>query len=252
MGDGKLCKLISEGNNIATANEQELDDFQHLVASAQAFENASLIRNLRGESPGFDRSKVSIVTWDMDADLAFSPKPTNRRWLILRFLAAKARWDKSSQAFALRDVDFSGLAGTQADIDKACQWLADRGLISWVPLVTGQGGAAWIEDAGHDAIEAGPGALSTFDKQPQINHHVDNSNHVYSGTFNTTGDAAIGANATLNKQVLADEVAKLIQAIKEADTTDAEKADALGLLKGALEHPLVTTIVGGVLGGLLA
>lgn len=80
---------------------------------------------------------------------------------------------------------------------------------------------------------------------------IDQSINV--GTLNAgSGDLAIGSGATINKQVLADELTKLIRAVEDGPGDENEKKTAISRLKSALEHPLITSVVGAIAGALVA
>ena len=68
-------------------------------------------------------------------------------------------------------------------------------------------------------------------------------NHTYNISNST--NVAIGNN---NEQVVKNSVDELLKLIEASSGTKEEKAEAKGLLRRFLEHPLLTSVAGGVIG----
>jgi hypothetical protein len=139
-----------------------------------------------------------------------------------------------------QDPDFEDLPKTvefdAVDLFRACDQLGEHGLIEWKPLHDGKGqtsgGAGKISAFGVDVIEG--------NVQPPISIMLDQSQNV---SVSSSSNVQIG-NA--NIQNVSVHVEKLIEAIENSSASPKEKTDAKSLLKKFLEHPLVTSIAGGI------
>jgi hypothetical protein len=245
--DHLVCKLISEGRSGFQAPDKELDDYRGFFAALLGFEKVGIVTNVDPHHENYTGKRfISAVTWSTPPSMVDGVNPPQRRWLILRFLAAMEK-ENHNELFSPEEGQFYGLAGPLHDIERACQWLSEEGFIKWTPSLHG-GGVACITDKGHEALEHGLEMLAGKVRlTPAIMQHVDQS--VNFGTFNAgQGDIAIGPGASINKQVLADEVSKLIQAIQQGKGDSKEKQGAIAQIKAAFSHPMVTTLVGTLLG----
>jgi len=117
--------------------------------------------------------------------------------------------------------------------------LGDYGLIDWQP-VRGSGGKTvggigQINAFGIDVIEGeAQSPLPIEIKIDQRSYNISASSHVQ-----------IGDNNVQDVQI---HIEKLFDAIERSSGSPDEKAEAKGRLKKFLEHPLVTSIAGGLAG----
>jgi hypothetical protein len=138
---------------------------------------------------------------------------------------------RKERLIGLVPTDFDGKLSEQDILTTAGQ-LADHGLIHWRPN-RGHGGIGGgmgtITAAGVDVIE---------NKVPapiEIRLPRDRSLQV------SAASAVMAANET--KQSVGAAIARLAQAIDEADASAADKRSALSLLRAFQEHPLLCSIV---------
>jgi len=251
-GDGKLCQMISNGRIAAGAEGDDYKSFQGLAESLRAFQSVGLIENLVTEPEHCTgHGYIAMARWRIPPEV-MNGKITSgqRRWLLLRFFAECDEEDEG-QLFAPDQDTFARLAGTTSKIGKAGCWLRENGFIHWEEFLS-DSGAGWILDKGYEALDHGLDMLS--ERRMPIMNVVDQRNQsVNVGTLNAgAGDLAIGHNATINKQVLAEELAKLFEAIKQAPGDEVEKRTLLTGLKKSLAHPMVNTVTGGMLSGILS
>lgn len=156
----------------------------------------------------------------------------------IRGLVLQKYYDKRRQGFfQWSKEDFADLPPTvdidSADLFRACDQLAEHGLIEWKPLRgRGQtvGGVGKITAFGVDVIEG--------ESKPPISITLDHSISVHGSS-----NVQIGSH---NVQDVSVEIGKLIAAINDSTATEAEKAEAKSLLRKFLEHPLVASVVGGL------
>jgi hypothetical protein len=163
-------------------------------------------------------------------------KDNELRGLILRKYYEKRRegW------FQWKDEDFKDVPETiefdAVDLFRVCDQLAEHGLIEWdgVQDHAGQtiGGAGKISAFGVDVIEGhSKSPISVvLDQSRRIS--VRESSHVQIGDSNVQ-DAAVHFE-------------KLVAAIDNSSASATQKEEAKSLLKKFLEHPLVTSIAGGI------
>tara|TARA_R110001583_G_scaffold83750_1_gene220909 strand:- start:1875 stop:2642 length:768 start_codon:yes stop_codon:yes gene_type:complete len=245
--DQLVCKLISDGKSGFQAPDKELDEYRGFFAALLEFEKVGIITGVDTQKENHTGKRyISAVTWTTPPSMIDGVKTPQRRWMILRFLAAMEK-ENHNELFSPDSGQFFGLAGSAHEIERACQWLSEEGFIKWSPYLEG-GGVAHITDKGHEALEHG---LEMLDGKarlvPPLTQHVDQS--VNFGTFHAgQGDIAIGPGASINKKVLADEVGKLIQAIQQGKGSPEQKQGAIAQIKAAFSHPMVTTLVGTLLG----
>jgi len=159
----------------------------------------------------------------------------------LRGLILQKYYDRRREGyFQWADADFADLPDfidfDAVDLYRACDQLADCGLIDWKPLHDHQGrtigGAGRINANGVNVIKN--------NVQPPISIVLDQSHKV---TANKSSNVQIGNS---NLQDVSIELRKLISAINHSKASDAEKNEAKSLLKKFIEHPLVTSITGGL------
>lgn len=245
----RLCHLIRAGTTSASAASDNHEEFQGFAAVVDAFCAVEILEGAKPHRESYSgRRNIVLVSWTIPAAIAQNGiSAAQRRWLLLRYFAAKFRVAPSN-LFQPEEELFAGLAGNQSRIEQACIWLKDRGFLMWTPMYGG--GVGRITDAGEEALERGLTDLgSNNGGQPTVQNY-DNSVNI--GTVNSTGgDVAIGPGAAINKEVLADELQKLITAIQQGPGSEADKRTALGHLNAALSHPLVVSIAGGLAGGLI-
>jgi hypothetical protein len=131
--------------------------------------------------------------------------------------------------------DFDEQSWPAGELFRICDQLAEHRLIHWtrIPLQEGRsGGVGQISAYGIDVVEGHvkPPIAITFDQSRNIS--VASSSNVQIGDSNI--------------QVVTIQFERLIAAIDHASVSDVQKQEAKSLLKRFLEHPLVTSIVGGL------
>jgi len=243
-GDGKVCKMIRDRRTGAQAEGEDFESFQRFVASLRDFERVGFVEQVSElQEHHTGRRYVATASWKTNPSiLAGSISTSQRRWLLLRFFAAKFAEDDSQFYFPLPD-EFSDLAGATGRITQVCEWLREKGFIAWQPMSADVGGCGQILEKGHEALDHGLEMLT--ERTPM--QSIDQSINV--GTLNAgSGDLAIGPGAAINKQVLADELTKLISAVKDGPGDEGEKKTAIARLTSALAHPLITSVVGAIVG----
>lgn len=248
----RLCSLIQERRSAVTAENEDFPPFQDLVAALKEFERAALIEHLDIKYESMTAHRYAHhASWRNPATKVTIGQ---RRWLVLRFFATRAR-ENDSQMYGPSADFFAGLAGDERDITKVCEYLRDRGFMTWNPLLSGSGFGR-ISDQGHEALEIGLDALKTQHLGTgvaAINILNDNRNHSVSVGAITTVDGAVtvGQRVTINNELLTEELKKLIQAVEAGQGSEQEKITALRPLREFLSHPLVTAVVGGAVAGSL-
>jgi len=157
----------------------------------------------------------------------------------LRGLILQKYYNKRLEGyFQWTDDDFRDLPDSvsfdAADLFRICDQLAENGLIDWKPAHDSRGntiaGAGKINAFGVNVMEghAKPPISITYDQSRHIS--VQHSSNVQIGDSNV-------------QRVSIEEV---VSAIDHSNAPDAEKAEAKSRLKKFLEHPLVTSIAGGL------
>jgi len=126
------------------------------------------------------------------------------------------------------------------DLFRVCDQLGKHGLIEWKRAAGAPdetiGGFGKISAFGVDVIEG--------HAKPPISITLDHSRHI---TVHGSSNVQIG-NA--NIQDVSIQIEKIIAAIDSSPASETEKAEAKSLLKKFLEHPLVTSIAGGLAGSI--
>jgi hypothetical protein len=125
----------------------------------------------------------------------------------------------------------------QSEVIRIAQQLAEYGLIEFKMLNRHMGGQARISARGVDVIEGStaPPIAMTIDQRQTI--HISAPSNVQ-----------IGDN---NIQQVQSSVVSLVSAIEKSSGTPEQKAEAKGLLRQFLAHPLVTAIAGAAVDNLL-
>ena len=159
----------------------------------------------------------------------------------LRGLILQKYYDKRRKGwFQWKTEDFSDVPDTMkfdaVDLFRACDQLAEYGLIDWKgargPQNETIGGFGKISAAGADVIEG--------NVEPPISIVLDQS---YRVAVHHSSNVQIG-NA--NVQDVTIHIGQLVSAIDESSVSEEEKREAKSLLKKFLEHPLVSSIAGGL------
>lgn len=250
QGDGRLCSLICDGKTISTVQGDDYRAFQELAASLRAFESVGLIEALDIKSENHTGHRYPArAGWRIPPGVTAGQMTiAQRRWLLLRFFAAKFEQD-ANQLYAPTQDAFAGLAGSNARIEQAGTWLEQHGFIMWQSMLS-EGGYGRILEKGHEALDHGLAMLT--ERQGAVMQHIDQRNQsINVGTLNAgDGDLVIGQNATINKQVLAEELGNLIRAIQQGPGDAEEKRTLISSLKGLLMHPLVVSVAGGIAGAI--
>ena len=131
--------------------------------------------------------------------------------------------------------DFDGV-----DLFRVCDQLGEHNLIEWKsaqgPRGETIGGFGRISAFGVDVVEG--------HAKPPISITLHQSRHI---SVHSSSNVQIG-NA--NVQDVSIEIEKVIAAIDSSPASESEKTEAKSLLKKFLEHPLVTSIAGGLAGNL--
>jgi hypothetical protein len=130
-----------------------------------------------------------------------------------------------------------GLNISDGDIAAVCEQLREHGLFHWKSirsLSDGNFGMGRISAFGIDVVEG--------TAKPDIKVEL-----VQSKTVNISGstNVIVGDN---NKLTVQHHIHELANAIDSSNSTPAEKAEAKGLLRQLVEHPLVAAIAGGAVG----
>ena len=126
-------------------------------------------------------------------------------------------------------------------ISRICEELDQQGTIRWTGLMGPPGsvvGCGQITSPGiteyEDGLYGGPAPVLV----PVVQSiHISNSQGIQVGNYNT--------------QNFVSAIEQLIQQINNANVTTQEREEAKSRLRGFLEHPLVSAIVGGTVEGLL-
>jgi len=137
----------------------------------------------------------------------------------------------------LSAIDFGSDVDT-AEAARVCNQLAQHDLICWRPAKDERGrvfdGAAEISADGVDVKE---GKIKST-----ISINLDYSQHV---SVVASPHTQVG-NGNVQRVSISVEIEKIISAIDHSTASEAEKREAKSLLKRFLEHPLVTSIAGGI------
>ena len=123
------------------------------------------------------------------------------------------------------------------DLFRICEQLGHHGLLLWESSPTGGNlffGSGKISAYGVDVIEN--------NEKPPIAIMLQNI------SISQSQGVQIGNG---NVQNISNVIEQLIWRIDNSNYTEAEKIEAKSRLKSFLEHPLVTSIIGGLAGGLV-
>jgi len=124
------------------------------------------------------------------------------------------------------------------DIYRVCDQLEQHGLIQWKPIRAAGG----IVVTGMGQITANGVDVKEGETTPPISINFDHSIKV-SGSSNVQ----IGNG---NVQEIQVHLQTLISKIDESSGSEEEKKDAKSLLRRFVEHPLVSSVAGGLAGGI--
>lgn len=244
QGDGKVCGLIRDRKTGSAVNGDDYESFQVLVSSLRAFEAVGLLEQVQVlDEHHTGHRYAAAASWKTHPSaLAGSISTSQRRWLLLRFFAAKCE-ENESQFVSPSSDHFAGLAGPTSRIAQACDWLQGQRFIRWDVMAGPEQGCGQILDKGYEALDHG---LQRLTERTPV-QSIDQSINV--GTLNAgSGDLAIGSGAAINKQVLADELTKLIRAVEDGPGDENEKRTLISSLRNVMAHPMVTAIVGALTG----
>jgi hypothetical protein len=143
--------------------------------------------------------------------------------------------DRRNQAVRQSISDFIQTADfDQNDLFRACEQLAEHGLIKWSSPIRTKGetdiGHVKITARGVDVVEGNIGSpiAITFDQSVSVH---------------SSSNVQIGSH---NVQDISIQIGKLVSAIDHSTASDEQKAEAKSLLRKFLEHPLVASIAGGL------
>jgi hypothetical protein len=142
------------------------------------------------------------------------------------------RRNESHGHYGLLVSDFAG-AYSYGELQRICDQLAEKGLISWKQQFTGSGdmvGMGKLLARGSDVIEG--------NVESPISINLDQSVAIHNSQ-----NIAVGNNNTQHWQGHFD---ALVKAIDASNFSAAEKHEAKSRLNEFLSHPLVAAIVGAV------
>jgi hypothetical protein len=131
---------------------------------------------------------------------------------------------------------FEGVS--EADILRIILQLSEYGMIEYYGASEG-GHFVRLLASGVDAVEA-DGAGSLLDLSFPITQHITHIAH--------SSNIQVGDH---NTQSIVTGIQQLISEIDCSSSSDEQKKEAKSLLKGFLEHPLTSAVVGGAVGGLV-
>ena|ERR1700677_1256481 len=159
----------------------------------------------------------------------------------LRGVILKKYYDKRRQGlFSWETEDFADLDPT-IDIDERdllciCDQLGENGLIDWHPI-PGHGGQCSIGGVGK-ITAYGVDVIEGVEESSLQIKLVDSSQH-----YSITGSSnvQIGNHNHLENNVT---IGQIAEAINKADVPEEQKKEARSILTKALEHPLVSALVG--------
>lgn len=128
------------------------------------------------------------------------------------------------------------------DLYRICDQLSEHNLLDWKPI-SGQlsGTVKTIHGAGKISAN-GVDAVESDGKSSPIAINFQNI------SISQSQGVQIGDG---NVQSISNIIEQLIWKIDNSNYTEAEKIEAKSRLKSFLEHPLVTSIIGGLAGGLV-
>jgi hypothetical protein len=154
-------------------------------------------------------------------------KDSERRRIILQDL-----YDARAHPRVVLEPDGKAPYDTTDEIRRIVMGLAEKRLVNFTGQVAGQIQAD-ITAAGVDLVDA------DFAHPPVAFAPVTN--------FNTTIHSGSGIQVgTQNEMVIRNVVEAFVQAIDQSSATSEQKKEAKGVLSQFLEHPAITSIVGGL------
>jgi hypothetical protein len=157
-------------------------------------------------------------------------KDAEIRGLILRYY-----YERRRQSWSIPKPEDLGGGLSEQDILQVADQLAEHGLLEWRKLGshgTIRNGMGKINAFGVDVVEG------TAKTQLKVEF-------VQNKTINITGstNVVVGDNNAVTQSVR-----DLLSAIDSSSGTPEQKAEARGLLRRFLEHPLVAAVAGGAVG----
>ncbi|WP_156480690.1 hypothetical protein [Thauera humireducens] len=260
QGDGKVCGLIRDRKTGSAVKGDDYESFQVLVSSLRAFEAVGLLEQVKVlDEHHTGHRYAAAAVWKIHPSVfAGSISTSQRRWLLLRFFAAKYDED-DSRFYVPSPQEFADLMGPVGRITQVCDWLKEQGFIRWQPMFGPEGGCGQILDKGYEALEGGlefvggTGAV-TAKGSDQRNLSI-NVGQLHVGS----GDLAIGPGATIIKDAQSDKSGKPPRTIEVGQGLDIGDTARPSVLRRALRHPLtiavvttVITVVGTAIAALLS
>lgn len=161
-------------------------------------------------------------------------KDSDLRAIVLQSFYEERRhtakiWGRKDIPSGIEPVDFFDICGQ----------LAQQNYIDWKPIKdihTITGGRGKITASGVDVVEGNTRPLIAITFAQSRNVNVSNSHNVQIGDRNSLSNII--------------NVEELNAAIARSDFSESDKAEAKSRLGKLLEHPLINSIVGGVVSGL--
>jgi hypothetical protein len=140
-----------------------------------------------------------------------------------------------------------------SDIDthdwlRACEQLAEKGLIQWEPMYQNNGGRRHLWFA--DQVRINAAGVDVFEgtSTPPIAVHIDQSQRIE--VRDSQGVQIAGANSS-QQQTISDSFEHIFQAIESTNVSQAEKEEAKSALRKLLESKALTAAFGPILTFLL-
>jgi hypothetical protein len=214
-------------------DEASYRDFQRICAALKFFEKIGVVR-IRKEQKESEtiNEYVMWVMLEIVADPSSDDFPASQwqRIVLRRFYA-----DRNEDIVQPISDDFADLL-TQKSLDRTCSQLAEKGLLSWTPMLSG-GGMGTIMAKGIEEIEE--------TKESTMAQHIS-----IGDVF--AKNVQVGNQNTLNASTVVAHVEALIQAIERSSAPEAEKSEVKSRLRAFLAHPLISAMLGGLLPELLS
>lgn len=154
----------------------------------------------------------------------------------LRGIVLQSYYEKRREAmFTPKEEDFQQQI-TIEDICAISEQLGEHGLITWKAIKNFGGvsfGMGKISAFGIDVVEgaATPDIKVEFVQNKSIN--ITGSSNVIVGDH--------------NQQNISHHIREIVRTIDDSQATPAQKAEAKGLLRKFIEHPMVTAVAGGAI-----
>ncbi|WP_186128595.1 hypothetical protein [Burkholderia gladioli] len=149
---------------------------------------------------------------------------------------------RESRFHSWTNADLAALGVEENVLFTICDQLGEHGLIDWKPVrsMSGtHGGMARITAHGVDVVEQ-------TDRASLSISFVDNSQHV---NVHSSSNVQIGDN---NTQSIVSGLEQLVRAINDSSAAPEEKQSAQSKLKSFINSPVVSSILGGAVGSLVA